>query len=97
MAEDRAASGTVGVKDKVVLVTGASRGIGACCVRALLDGGASVVIHYNQNRVAAEALAEAAPDRCHLVGADLTDEEAPQTLWRAALAWQGRIDVLINN
>ncbi len=93
MAEDRAAS----VKDKVVLITGASRGIGACCVRALLDGGASVVIHYNQNRKAAEALAEAAPDRCHLVGADLTDEEAPKTLWQQALAWQGRIDVLVNN
>ena len=97
MAEDRAASGTVGVKDKVVLITGASRGIGACCVRALLDGGASVVIHYNQNRVAAEALAEAAPERCHLVGADLTNEEAPKTLWREALAWQGQIDVLVNN
>ena len=97
MAEDRAASGTVGVKDKVVLITGASRGIGACCVRALLDGGASVVIHYNQNRVAAEALAEAAPERCHLVGADLTDAAAPKTLWREALAWQGRIDVLVNN
>ena len=41
------------MKDKVVLITGASRGIGACCVRALLEGGASVVIHYNQNRAAA--------------------------------------------
>ena len=91
------ASGTVGVKDKVVLITGASRGIGACCVRALLDGGAHVILHYNKNRAAAEALAEAAPDRCHLVGADLTDEAAPQALWQAALAWQGRIDVLVNN
>ena len=97
MAEGSTASGTVGVKGKVVLITGASRGIGACCVRALLEGGASVVIHYNQNRVAAEALAEAAPERSHLVGGDLTDEAAPKTLWREALAWRGRIDVLINN
>ena len=97
MAEDRSASVTVGVKGKVVLVTGASRGIGACCVRALLDGGAFVVIHYNHNREAAEALAEAAPERCHLVSADLTDEEAPKTLWQRVLAWQGRIDVLVNN
>ena len=87
----------MGVGGKVVLVTGASRGIGACCVRALLDGGAHVVMHYNRNREAAETLAEAAPERCHLVGADLTDENAPQALWRDALAWQGRIDVLINN
>ena len=89
MAEDRAASGTVGVKDKVVLITGASRGIGACCVRALLEGGASVVIHYNQNRAAAEALAEAAPERCHLVGADLTNEAAPKALWRAGARLAG--------
>ena len=71
MAEDRAADHTVGVDGKVVLVTGASRGIGACCVRSLLDGGASVVVHYNTRREAAEALAQAAPERCHLVGADL--------------------------
>ena len=97
MAEDRAADHTVGVDGKVVLVTGASRGIGACCVRSLLDGGASVVVHYNTRREAAEALAQAAPERCHLVGADLSDETAPQTLWQQALAWQGRIDVLVNN
>ena len=97
MAEDRGTDRTVGVDGKVVLITGASRGIGACCVRALLDGGACVVLHYNQNREAAEVLAEAAPDRCHLVGADLTDEEAPKTLWREAIAWQDRIDVLVNN
>ena len=97
MTEDRAADGAVGVADRVVLVTGASRGIGACCVRTLLDGGAHVVLHYNQNRDAAEALAQAAPERCHLVGADLAEEAAPQTLWRAALGWHGRIDVLVNN
>ena len=97
MTEDRAAGGAVGVKDKVVLVTGASRGIGACCVRSLLDAGALVVLHYNARRQAAEALAQAAPERCHLVQADLAGDEAPQALWRAALAWQGRIDVLINN
>ena len=77
MAEDRAADHTVGVDGKVVLVTGASRGIGACCVRSLLDGGASVVVHYNTRREAAEALAQAAPERCFPVGADLSEEEAP--------------------
>ena len=97
MAEDRGAGGVVGVEGKVVLVTGASRGIGACCVRTLLDQGASVVIHYNARREAAEALAEAAPARCHVVGADLAGDEAPRALWEAALAWQGRIDVLVNN
>ena len=94
MTEERAA---VGVDGKVVLLTGASRGIGACCARSLLDGGARVVLHYHARRQAAEALAAAAPERCHLVCADLADEAAPQALWQAALAWQGRIDVLVNN
>ena len=97
MAEDRAADRTVGVKDKVVLVTGASRGIGACCVRTLLQGGASVVLHYNTRRAAAAALAQAAPERCRLAQADLAADDAPQALWQAALAWRGRIDVLVNN
>ena len=100
MADNRTAAGAagaVGVTGKVVLVTGASRGIGACCVRALLAGGAAVVVHYNRRREAAAKLAEAAPESCHVVGADLADEAAPQALWQAALAWQGRIDVLVNN
>ena len=97
MAEDRAADGTVGLDGKVVLVTGASRGIGACCVRTLLDGGASVVVHHNARREAAEALADAEPERCLVVGADLADEAAPEALWQQALAWRGRIDVLVNN
>ena len=97
MAEERGDAQAVGVDGKVVLVTGASRGIGACCVRAMLDGGASVVIHYNARRDAAEALAEAAPERCHLVAADLAEDAAPRALWQQALDWQGRIDVLVNN
>ena len=42
-------------------------------------------------------MAQATPERCHLVGADLSDETAPHALWQQALAWQGRIDVLVNN
>ena len=87
----------VDVGGKVVLVTGGSRGIGACCVRALLEAGASVVAHYNAHRAPAEALAREAPERCRPVGADLAAEDAARTLWREALAWRGRIDVLVNN
>ena len=83
---------------KVVLVTGGSRGIGAATVRALADAGAEVVLHYGRSRDRAEALAdEVGRERCTLVRADLDDEAAMPGLWRDALAWKGRIDVLVNN
>ncbi len=83
---------------KVILVTGGSRGIGAAIVRALAGAGAEVVLHYGQSRARAEALAEEVGHaRCHLVGADLDDGGAVPGLWRDALAWKGRIDVLVNN
>ncbi len=97
MMDDGAPDRMIGVNGKVVLVTGGSRGIGAHCVRSLLDAGAAVVAHYNRRRDAAEALAQSAPERCHLVSADLAEEEAPRALWQAALAWHGRIDALVNN
>lgn len=87
---------------KVVLVTGASRGIGAATARALGGAGADVVVHYAANRNAAETVAaelNAAPggERAHLVQADLAGEDAPGRLWAEAYRWRGRIDVLVNN
>ncbi len=83
---------------KLVLVTGGSRGIGACAVRALAGAGAEVVVHYARNTGRAEALAaEGGPERCHLLGADFAAEDGAEALWQGALAWQGRVDVLVNN
>jgi NAD(P)-dependent dehydrogenase (short-subunit alcohol dehydrogenase family) len=83
---------------KVVLVTGASRGIGACTVRSLRQAGADVVVHYGRSAEQARALAaEVGADHCHLVQADLAADDGAASLWRAALAWRGRIDILVNN
>lgn len=83
---------------KVVLVTCGSRGIGAAIVRTLADARAHVVLHYGQSRDAAETIAkELGEDRCALVSADLTDDAAPHRLWAEAVAWKGRIDMLVNN
>ncbi len=87
---------------KVVLVTGASRGIGAATARALGGAGADVVMHYAANRKAAETVAaklNGGPgrERAHLVQADLAGEDAPGRLWAKAYQWRGRIDVLVNN
>ena len=87
-----------GLKDKTILVTGGSRGIGAAIVEAAIREGAHVVLHYGRGKAAAEALVAASPaGRCLAVPADLSVRGAAQALWQAAVAWQGRIDVLVNN
>ncbi len=45
------------LKGKVVLITGASTGIGAAAARAFAGEGAKVVVHYNASRDAAESVA----------------------------------------
>ena len=83
---------------RTVLVTGASKGIGAETVAALGRAGAHVVAHYGSDRVGAEAATAAIPDeRKLLVGADFMEEGAPEQLWREAIAWRGSIEVLVNN
>lgn len=86
------------LKDKTVLVTGGSRGIGRAIVVALARRGARVIVHYKGARDAAEeALAEAGGNG-GLAQADLSQPLAARGLWDRALGVAGgRIDVLINN
>ena len=84
--------------DKTILITGGSRGIGAAIVRVVGGAGAHVVLHYGRQRAAATAVAAAlGADRCHLVEGDLDQSGAGARVWREAMGWRGRIDVLVNN
>ena len=83
---------------KVVLVTGASRGIGAAIACAVGAAGAGVVLHYGRNREAAEATAGNLQENgCHLVQGDFKINTDVERVWREAVAWKGRIDVVVNN
>ncbi len=83
---------------RTVLVTGASKGIGAQADRALGAAGAHVIAHYHRDPDGARAaVAELAADRAHLVQADLAEPAAARQLWQDAIGWRGQIDVLVNN
>ncbi|GER23732.1 NAD-dependent epimerase [Zafaria cholistanensis] len=80
-----------------MLVTGASRGIGAVTARILHGQGASVVIHYGSQAAPAHALAAELGDGTTVVGGDLADPARLASIWEEALLWRGRIDALVNN
>lgn len=83
---------------KTILLTGASKGIGAATAAELARGGARLIAHYGSDRAGAEqAIAGLAPDRRLLIQADLAKPGAADALWREALTWAGSIDVLVNN
>jgi 3-oxoacyl-[acyl-carrier protein] reductase len=83
---------------RAVLVTGASRGIGAAVAREFAAAGDRVAVHYGASRGAAEAVAAALRGEGHVVvGADLADPVAVRAMVDSAAQGLGGIDVLVNN
>ncbi|MFZ5669356.1 MAG: SDR family NAD(P)-dependent oxidoreductase [Pseudomonadota bacterium] len=82
---------------KTVLVTGASRGIGAAIATAMAGAGADVAVHYSASESEAAGVAAACGPRALAFGADLGDPAATAGLWASVAAAYGRVDVLVNN
>lgn len=89
----------LGLRGKVAVVTGASRGIGKAIANALLDEGCAVAIcGRNAERLNA-AVADLSKDRARVIGVptDVTSEAAVGEFVGAAVEAFGRIDILVNN
>jgi 3-oxoacyl-[acyl-carrier protein] reductase len=88
------------LKGKVVLITGASTGIGAAAAIAFARLGSKLVVHYNESRTAAEAVAaqiKGLGASVTLAQGDVMQEANVKRIVAETMAVHGRIDVLINN
>lgn len=84
--------------NKIVLVTGASRGIGREIARQFAESGGHVIVHYHSNRVAAEETQQSLAGKNHLiVQADMANSEQIEQMVNTAVSHYGRIDILVNN
>lgn len=91
----------IDLSDRRVLVTGGSRGIGAAASRMFAQVGATVLVHYGQQKERAAAVVRdlrEISDRPHLLfGADLSESVAVERLFDAVDSrWEG-LDCLVNN
>ena len=84
------------LQNRVVVVTGASSGIGEACAVAFAEKGASVVLAARRAERLA-GLVERLGDAALAVTTDVTDEAAVQNLFNRAVERFGTVDVLINN
>lgn len=87
-------------KEKVAIVTGSGRGIGAATAIQLAEQGAKVVLNYLNNRDAVEEVQQEIKDlggQSIIVQADVMTEEGANTLAQSALDNYGSIDVLVSN
>jgi 3-oxoacyl-[acyl-carrier protein] reductase len=90
----------ISLKDKVTLITGASRGIGAAAAIMFAQAGSHVIINYRTEEEAAREVLRQCLQlgvRATLAKADVSDQAAVTAMVDRAIAEHGRIDVLVNN
>ena len=90
----------ISLKDKVAVITGASRGIGRATTLLLARSGCDVLIHYHENERAAEETAAAA-ERLGVTAksfrADVAQKRLVENMVDFAIGEFGKIDILVNN
>lgn len=92
---------TLPLHEKVALVTGGAKRVGAAICRRLHAAGANVLVHYRSSAAEARALESELgalrPGSVRLVQADLLKSAAPGELVKEAVRTWGRLDALVNN
>jgi len=85
-------------KNKNVLITGGSRGIGRACAIAFSKGGANVAINYQSNKRAAKETLDLLENGDNIaLQADISNEAEVEQLIKAFEAHYGTLDILVNN
>jgi 3alpha(or 20beta)-hydroxysteroid dehydrogenase len=85
------------LRDKVAIVTGASRGLGAAIARGMADAGASVIMTDVLDGEAAAAGVREGGGQASFIRHDVRDPAGWAAVVNAAQAQFGRIDILVNN
>jgi 3-oxoacyl-[acyl-carrier protein] reductase len=86
------------LSDRVAVISGGSRGIGAAAVRMFVAAGAKVVFNYQKRRDAADALVnEVGAANCHAVQADLSSVESAKAVIDTAVGRFGACDIVVVN
>jgi len=96
----RAREGSMEVRDKVALITGAAVGTGRAIALALAERGCHVAINYSKSKTEAEATAGACRDRgvkAFVAHADVAVDADVRRMVAETVAELGRLDVLVNN
>lgn len=84
--------------DKIVLVTGGSRGIGREIAKQFAEKGATIAIHYNSNQSAAEETRSMLEGDGHIiVQTNMDDPDGIKTMVDTVVEKLGQIDILVNN
>ncbi len=84
--------------NKIVLITGASRGIGAATARLFAESEATIVANYHKNKQAAESVLTSLPGSNHSIAqADMAQPGELKEMVSEIIKKYGRIDILVNN
>ncbi|MEM9985321.1 MAG: SDR family oxidoreductase [Bacteroidota bacterium] len=87
----------INLRGQVILLTGASRGIGLALAEGLAGAGATLALHYRSRAKETEALADRLGNSSRAFQADLGNPEAASRLLAEVLSHFHRIDTLVNN